>query len=86
MNITNIKTGLTDEEEEKNRQEYGKNIIFKTKTEGFFKKFLESLNLYFAVDYFSFSKREKIFTTKSEKVLKQKSKKKKKKNENENDF
>lgn len=43
MNITNIKTGLTEEEVESNRQEYGKNIIFKTETEGFFKKFLESL-------------------------------------------
>ncbi len=40
---TNIKTGLTEEEVEKNRQAYGKNIISKTETEGFFKKFLESL-------------------------------------------
>ena len=43
MNTTNIKTGLTEKEVEHSRQEYGKNIIFKTKTEGFFKKFLESL-------------------------------------------
>ena len=43
MDTTNIKTGLTEEEVEKNRQTYGKNIIFKTETEGFFKKFLESL-------------------------------------------
>jgi len=43
MNKTNIKTGLTEKEVEQSRQEYGKNIIFKTKTEGFFKKFLESL-------------------------------------------
>lgn len=43
MNHTNIKTGLTEKEVEHSRQEYGKNIIFKTKTEGFFKKFLESL-------------------------------------------
>ena len=43
MYITNIKTGLTEKEVELSRQEYGKNIIFKTKTEGFFKKFLESL-------------------------------------------
>lgn len=43
MDTTNIKTGLTEEVVEKNRQMYGKNIIFKTETEGFFKKFLESL-------------------------------------------
>ena len=43
MNTTNIKTGLTEKEVELSRQEYGKNIIFKTKTEGFLKKFLESL-------------------------------------------
>ena len=43
MNKTNIKTGLTEQEVEQSRQIYGKNIIFKTKTEGFFKKFLESL-------------------------------------------
>ena len=43
MNNTNIMTGLTEEEVEKSRQEYGANIIFKTKTAGFLKKFLESL-------------------------------------------
>ena len=43
MNKTNIKTGLTEQEVEENKREYGKNIIYKTKTEGFFKKFLESL-------------------------------------------
>ena len=42
MNNTNIMTGLTEEEVEKSRQEYGANIIFKTKTAGFLKKFLES--------------------------------------------
>ena len=43
MNTTNIKTVLTDKEVEMSRKTYGNNEIFKTATEGFFRKFLESL-------------------------------------------
>lgn len=43
MNTTNIKTGLTDEEVELHRKKYGNNTIFKTNSETFLKKFLESL-------------------------------------------